>query len=126
MHGEDLPDAGEPQVAVELGRRSEQAAFDAPVLLDVVGRMPADHPVAEELDVLAHCLPGGLHGEHVVPAALGYPSGEPAQRQHGVGGQDAPGYVGQRTARRGGDAGPVRPLPLAAAARVLPSSTSFV
>lgn len=54
----------------------------------------------------------------VVRAPVEKAAGELALRQHGVGGEDAPGDVGQRVDQRDDDADLVRPLPLAAVTRV--------
>ncbi len=70
------------------------------------------------LDVPAQRLPVVLDREHAVRAPVEEAAGELALRQHGVGGEDAPGDAGQRVDQRDDDADLVRPLPLAAVTRV--------
>ncbi len=70
-----------------------------------VGRAPAHHPVAQELDVPAQRLPGVPGREQVVRLPAGEVAGGLSLRRHGVGGETRPAMP--RGAPPGGTATPV-------------------
>ena len=98
-HGEDLPDAGEVEVVVELTGDPDGAPLAAAVLglralVREVRRAPGDGLVEGEPDIVEQGGLVSLDGEQVVGAAFEQIGGQRTLGEQGVGGDGAARDVG--------------------------------